>query len=266
MVKDRNTTIGFVLASILVQILFQVIKGIQLNIVGILGGTFGLMLLPYLLTLSIRWIYKALSWDFNENSFLWTFITIWIIVLFLNLVTIIYESGQRQVDIGSDKSSSYKYSPKGCLYQIEFKNKPKIGELATTDGKSILKAEAAELVMTDDKGFVKSEFIVLGKDTIKSFTKDILYNILMEYSLSNGLAHPEFKNSENEMGKQVELRGYKTLKDEKLNERRLIMTAHLYLKENNLIILYGASEAKDYPKPEITKFVNSIKLKKSAEN
>lgn len=90
----------------------------------------------------------------------------------------------------------------------------------------------------------------------------MLYNTLKDYAINNGFDHPEFQRSENELGTQITLRGYKTLKDEKKTERHLIMTAHIYSKENNILILYAASEAKDYPTAEITKFTNSVKAKR----
>ena len=260
MIKNRNTTIGLIIASVIAETLILIIKGSQLNVAEIAGGTVGFILIPYLLTILIRWICKVTSIDFTESSFFKTFLTIWIILILLNIVSSNQSLGQSKVNIDSDQSF-YTYSPKGCLFEIQFKEKPKINEISTTNGNARLKAEVAELVMVDDRGYVKSELIILGRDTIKYFNRGKLSNILEEYSVSNGFAHPQFKNTENELGKQVELRGYKTLKDEKLNERRMIMTAHLYFKANNLLILYGASEAKDYPTPGITKFLNSIKLK-----
>jgi hypothetical protein len=259
MIKNRNTTIGLIIASIAIQLFIQIIKGREINIPEILGGTLAMMLLPYLLTLLIRLISKAFSWDFNEIVFFKTFFAIWIIVALSNIVA----ANDKSADQSSttDRPLTFKYSPEGSIYEIEFMTKPKISEISTTDGKAILKAEVAELVMTEDKGYIKSEFIILGKDTVKHFSTDALYSILKQYSISNGLSNPEFRNSENELGKQVDLRGYKTLKDEDLNERHLIMTAHLYFKENNVMILYGVSEAKDYPTPGITKFLNSIRLK-----
>lgn len=159
--------------------------------------------------------------------------------------------------------SQYLYSPKECLYQVEFPEKPKIDEVSSTNGVSVLKSEIAELSMPDDESYVRSEFIVLGRDTLKNFTIDILHTILKQYSINNGLSNPEFRDSENELGRQFELRGYKTLKDGNLQERHLIMAARLFFKENNLLILYAASEAEDFPTPGIMKFFNSVKLKEN---
>lgn len=139
MIKNRNTTIGLIIAFAAIQIFMQVvIRGDELNLASILGGTLGLVLIPYLLTLFIRWINKALSWDFSENSFFKTFLIIWILVVISNIVTANYESGQikKNNPVGQ---SSYKYSPNGCLYEIEFQTKPKITQASTTNGESIVK-------------------------------------------------------------------------------------------------------------------------------
>lgn len=121
--------------------------------------------------------------------------------------------------------------------------------------------EIAQLEQVDHKGFVKSEFTALGDESTLILNRNTADSILNQYALSNGLDHPEFRREENELGIHAYLRAYKTLKDEKLNERHMMMEAHFYCKGNNILALYVMSEAKDYPTPEIIRFLNSIKLK-----
>ena len=260
MIKDRNTTIGLFVASFVVQVLLNNIKGEQFEIAGILGGTISLMLLPYLVTLLIKGTNKLLSREFSEKAFFVTFLTVYIIFVLAGLVTSNFEKSNISGRQAQDQSR-FTYSPRGCLYEIKFKYLPKINELSTTDGKRVLKAEVAELVMNEDNGYVKSEFFVFSKDTLDHINNDVLYDLLKVYAINNGFDNPQFQKFNTELGSQVHLRAYKTLKDDKLKERHLIMTAHLYSKGNNILILYAASEAKDYPTPEITKFTNSISLK-----
>ena len=267
----RNKTFIAIFLSFLIGVLAQIYIGdfqrqpdLTNKIAVIMGGAIGFLIaviiLPSIIAL-IRFLRKK---TFSHSTF--AGIT-YIMLVILSIIMFVGQWNLKAIQespINNDKDGSltYKYSPKGCLYEIEFKSKPKINKLSTLEGKSILVSEVSELAMVDDGGYVKSEFAILGRDTVSAYTKQILYNLLTEYSLRNGLSHPELKSTENDLGRQVELRGYKTLKDDKLNERRLIMTAHLYFKENNLLILYGASEAKDYPTPGIIRFLNSVKLNK----
>lgn len=79
MIKDKSTTIAFIVASITLHALIALFVK-DLNIGEFIGGAFALMFWSYLLTLLIRWLNKLFGAQFTDNSFFKTFMVVWILI------------------------------------------------------------------------------------------------------------------------------------------------------------------------------------------
>ena len=191
MIRDRNTTIALIIASAMIQLFIQTINGERFNVPGTLGGTLAFILIPYLLSLLIRFIIRVTTKKFSENSFFTTFMIAWVLVILSSIVTAKYESNLKKDDSSATSASDFKYSPRGCLFEITYKQKPSIKQLPIVNGKSILRGEEASVTLQGE--YFKSELFVLSTDTIKSLEEDSQIYFLNQYAINNGFDHPEFK-------------------------------------------------------------------------
>lgn len=76
MIKNRNTTIAFIVASLAVS--FFRVYFEPLSFVEILGNAVALMIGPALISLLVLLVNRLLRWKFDERSFFWTFLVVWI--------------------------------------------------------------------------------------------------------------------------------------------------------------------------------------------
>jgi hypothetical protein len=259
-VKNNKLVVGFIIASIIakISIVTLVVKSANPDIGDVVGSVLAYLLFPLGGAYLLGWMYERLFFkEFSDISFKWIYAGLWISTVVANSITI--DPNQAKNSLVS--SNEFKYSPKDCLFEVTFQEKPKISEISSTDGKSILYAEVAELTSAKDRAYMKTEYIRVGQDTLKNFTPELIYEMAKNYSLSNGIENPEIKQSETKFGKEISLRGFKKLKDSNNTDRYLTLYSHWFFKGDNVFILYAGSESKDYPTSGIALFLSSLKLK-----
>ena len=80
MIKNGKVTIGFIIASISLEYFINISQQSNLeNLAEMLGAAFGLILWPYIITWAIKLINRLLKRHFDEESFFWTFLVIWLV-------------------------------------------------------------------------------------------------------------------------------------------------------------------------------------------
>ena len=87
MIRDKKIQLATFAASILAAVLIQGVSNRRsLGFAEVLGGTIGLMLIPFLLAMIIKWTVKAFSKDFSEKAFLIAFLVVWGFLVLANVI------------------------------------------------------------------------------------------------------------------------------------------------------------------------------------
>lgn len=83
----RNKRIAWVfVASVAVNVLLMILRGQQFNLAEILGGTLGLMLVPYLFTFLVKWLSQLFKVKFDGRLFLITYAAGWALLVLANIL------------------------------------------------------------------------------------------------------------------------------------------------------------------------------------
>jgi hypothetical protein len=85
MIRNKRTAWVFV-ASVAVNILLTILRGRQFSFGEMLGGTFGLMLVPFLLAYLVKWICQLSKIKFEERTFLIAYAVGWILLTLGNII------------------------------------------------------------------------------------------------------------------------------------------------------------------------------------
>lgn len=91
-IRNKKTAWVFV-ASVAVNVLLTFLNGRQFNLAEILGGTLGLMLVPYLLAYLVKWTCQLFKKKFEERGFNITYAVIWTIFVTVNLLSVASDYG-----------------------------------------------------------------------------------------------------------------------------------------------------------------------------
>lgn len=85
--NNKQYKILIIILTIIASTIIGVIRN-QYGIFSIVGGSLGIILGPYIIASLIRYGFKLSLWNFNfeDKSFLKTFIIIWCIQVLLNIV------------------------------------------------------------------------------------------------------------------------------------------------------------------------------------
>ncbi len=153
-------------------------------------------------------------------------------------------------------NSSYKYQFSGNEYSVNFDSKPKITNSSTPFSGQMLKSEIAELNLPQINTFCRAECF---NHEMTNITRDYTYKFLNDYAEYNGLSYPSFEYEENSFGKVGTLRAYKTLTDKNGQKQKVTFYSKVFVGKTSVMILYVGCLSEDYPTPEITKFLSSVK-------
>lgn len=83
----RNKRIAWVfVVSAAVNVLLMILRGQQFNLAEILGGTLGLMLVPYLFTFLVKWLSQLFKVKFDGRLFLITYAAGWTLLVLANML------------------------------------------------------------------------------------------------------------------------------------------------------------------------------------
>ncbi len=85
MIRNKKTAWVFV-ASVAVNVLLTILHGRQFSFGEILGGTLGLMLVPYLLAYLAKWTCQLLKIKFEERTFNITYVVGWTFLVAVNIL------------------------------------------------------------------------------------------------------------------------------------------------------------------------------------
>lgn len=252
---ERIHLIGFFVLSFLIKTGEAYLTSSKINFGVVLGSAIGLFLIPYVITMAIKGLNKLFKASFSNSAFLWTYIITWTLFAILGFI------GSKQVKKAEVKSetSSFKYSPKSCLYEFTFPKKPTIKAASVQASNNLYEGEIAEVNNSEDNSFQRVEFYVLDSATIQAHNKESLISVARQFSTQNGLNNPEFTFVENELGKNLEMRAYKTLADQNETGRVYTYVASIYALGDNLVTLYAGCESKNYPTSKIQMFLTSIR-------
>ncbi|MBI5916859.1 MAG: hypothetical protein HY842_15910 [Bacteroidetes bacterium] len=255
---ERIHLIGFFVLSFLVKIVEAYLTSSKINFAVVLGSSIALFLIPYVVVMVIKGFNKLFKADFSNSAFLWTYIIAWILFAITGFIGSKHDSKE----ITKSDTSIYRYSPKSSLYEISFSKKPTIKEASVQANNTLYNGEIAEISNLEDNSFQRVEFYVVDSMTVKNLDKESLIKIANQYSVQNGLNNPEYTYIESDLGKNLELRAYKTLTDKDKVDRILTYVASTYVLGDNMVTLFAGCESKDFPTSDIQRFLSSIKRSK----
>jgi hypothetical protein len=85
MIRNKNTAWVFV-ASIAANVLLTILRGRQFSFGEILGGTLGLMLVPFLFAYLAKWISQLLKIKFDNSEFKIIYVVAWGFLVTVNVL------------------------------------------------------------------------------------------------------------------------------------------------------------------------------------
>ncbi len=153
------------------------------------------------------------------------------------------------ISISCQRHNYVEYNATGNEFSVTFSGKPKI---KSSSAGGIMEFETAELILPDDKSFLFDE------ELIKQINKSYVFDFISKYANYQGLSYPEIHYEKTKLGKIGTVRGYKELKD---GDQLRVVTyfAKVIYGQRSGIILYVGCPSENYPTPEISKFLHSIK-------
>lgn len=91
-IKNKKTAWVFV-ASVTVSVLLGFLNSRQFSFGEILGGTLGLMLVPYLFAYLVTWTCQLFKIKFEERGFNITYAAVWAFLVAVNLLSVASDYG-----------------------------------------------------------------------------------------------------------------------------------------------------------------------------
>jgi hypothetical protein len=83
----RDKKIAWVFsASVAVNVLLTIVNNRQFSFGEIIGGTVGLMLVPYLLAYVVKWICQLFHTKLEERGFNITYVVVWTFLAMVNIL------------------------------------------------------------------------------------------------------------------------------------------------------------------------------------
>lgn len=90
----RNKRIAWVfVAPIVGNVLLTILNSRQFNLAEVIGGTLGLMLVPYLLAYIVKWICQLFKIKFEQRAFNITYAIGWVFLVAVNLGSVASDYG-----------------------------------------------------------------------------------------------------------------------------------------------------------------------------
>jgi hypothetical protein len=146
------------------------------------------------------------------------------------------------------------FTTKGCEYSVRFPSQPKyktgfdprIGEYTQAQYSAGSKA---------DGFFLRAECIATGDiRNAEINSKEFLQQHIVAYAESNGLQNPEYHYGENELGKYVHVRGFKTI-----DGVPVTYEAYTYVGDTSFVSLYADGASSSYPQNPVHSFFKSLR-------
>lgn len=162
-------------------------------------------------------------------------------------------------DCYSQDKKGFKYQAEGNEFSVIFSKKPKI---KTSTSPNIGEFITAELTNKENFSFQRCETLNYSPEWNTQINKEFVYNYITNYSNYNGLSYPEIQYEENELGRVGTMRAFKELEESNGKKWKVTYFTKAIFGQHSLIALYVGCLSINYPTPEISSFLKSVKKEK----